>query len=221
MSVTFTRLTPTVHLDMLYWYHVVVCVLDLHFTLIDQDPKWQYRGPCDGSHNNNVLFELCVNRMSLQTWVLVNMRKVSVKYVYPTMYCFISCNFKLFWQVVHASFLVLVNQSWKWYQIWTIFLQVSMTEVLNIGVNMGQCQSRWPFLHGYISTKPPEYDRHTLSHSIRLRWSRKLANSFQWMPLVAWWKNWHWCFFYFLGVICRFSINIWIEEVHFFALIGK
>ena len=30
---TFTKLTPTVHLDMIYWCHVAVCVLDLHFTL--------------------------------------------------------------------------------------------------------------------------------------------------------------------------------------------
>ena len=31
----FTKLTPTVHLDMIYWCHMVVCVLDLHFT-----PEW-------------------------------------------------------------------------------------------------------------------------------------------------------------------------------------
>ena len=30
---TFTKLAPTLHLDMIYWYHMVVCVLDLHFTL--------------------------------------------------------------------------------------------------------------------------------------------------------------------------------------------
>ena len=33
MSATFTELISTVHLDMTYWCHVVVCVLDLHFTL--------------------------------------------------------------------------------------------------------------------------------------------------------------------------------------------
>ena len=33
IGATFTRLTPSVHLDMIYWCHVVVCVLDLHFTL--------------------------------------------------------------------------------------------------------------------------------------------------------------------------------------------
>ena len=33
MSATFTKLTPTVHLDIIYWCHVVVCVLDLHFTV--------------------------------------------------------------------------------------------------------------------------------------------------------------------------------------------
>ena len=30
---TFTILAPTVHFDMIYWYHVVVCVLGLLFTL--------------------------------------------------------------------------------------------------------------------------------------------------------------------------------------------
>ena len=30
---TFTKLAPTIHLDMIYWYHMVVCFLDLHFTL--------------------------------------------------------------------------------------------------------------------------------------------------------------------------------------------
>ena len=29
----FTKLAPTVHFDMIYLCHVVVCVLDLHFTL--------------------------------------------------------------------------------------------------------------------------------------------------------------------------------------------
>ena len=33
IGATFTKLAPTVHLDMIYWYHVLVCVLDLHFTL--------------------------------------------------------------------------------------------------------------------------------------------------------------------------------------------
>ena len=33
IGATFTKLAPTVHLDMIYWYHAVVCVLDLHFTL--------------------------------------------------------------------------------------------------------------------------------------------------------------------------------------------
>ena len=28
IGATFTKLAPTVHLDMIYWYHVVVCVLD-------------------------------------------------------------------------------------------------------------------------------------------------------------------------------------------------
>ena len=27
------KLAPTVHLDMIYWHHVVVCILDLHFRL--------------------------------------------------------------------------------------------------------------------------------------------------------------------------------------------
>ena len=29
----YTEFTPTVHLDMIYWRHVVICVLDLYFTL--------------------------------------------------------------------------------------------------------------------------------------------------------------------------------------------
>ena len=29
----FTKLRPTIHLDMIYWCHVVVCGLDLHFML--------------------------------------------------------------------------------------------------------------------------------------------------------------------------------------------
>ena len=33
MDATFTKLTPTVHFDMIYWYHVVVCGLDLYFCL--------------------------------------------------------------------------------------------------------------------------------------------------------------------------------------------
>ena len=32
-SATFSKLTPTVHLDMAYWCHVVLCVFDLLFTL--------------------------------------------------------------------------------------------------------------------------------------------------------------------------------------------
>ena len=32
MSATFTKLIPTVHLDMIYLCHVMVCVLNLHFT---------------------------------------------------------------------------------------------------------------------------------------------------------------------------------------------
>ena len=39
MSATFTKLAPTVHLYMIYWYHVVVCVLDLHFML-----EWPWLG---------------------------------------------------------------------------------------------------------------------------------------------------------------------------------
>ena len=35
----FTKLTPTVHLDMIYQCHMVVCVLDLHFTL-----EWPWLG---------------------------------------------------------------------------------------------------------------------------------------------------------------------------------
>ena len=35
----FTKLAPTVHLDMIYCYHVVVCVLDVHFTL-----EWPWLG---------------------------------------------------------------------------------------------------------------------------------------------------------------------------------
>ena len=33
MSATFTKLTPTVYLDMIYGCHMMICVLDLHFTL--------------------------------------------------------------------------------------------------------------------------------------------------------------------------------------------
>ena len=39
MGATFTKLTPTVHLDMIYWCHMVVCILDLQFTL--QWPRHQ------------------------------------------------------------------------------------------------------------------------------------------------------------------------------------
>ena len=39
IGATFTKLAPTVHLDMTYWYHVAVCVLDLHFTL-----EWPWLG---------------------------------------------------------------------------------------------------------------------------------------------------------------------------------
>ena len=39
ISATFTKLAPTVHLDMIYWYHVIVSVLDLHFTL-----EWPWLG---------------------------------------------------------------------------------------------------------------------------------------------------------------------------------
>ena len=38
MGATFTKLTPTVHLDIIY---LVVCVLDLHSHFSDQDTKWQ------------------------------------------------------------------------------------------------------------------------------------------------------------------------------------
>ena len=36
---TFTKLAPSVHLDMIYWCHTVVCVLDLYFTL-----EWLWLG---------------------------------------------------------------------------------------------------------------------------------------------------------------------------------
>ena len=36
---TFTKHTPTIHLDMIYWCHAVVCVLDLHFKL-----QWPWLG---------------------------------------------------------------------------------------------------------------------------------------------------------------------------------
>ena len=39
IGATFTKLAPTIHLDMIYWYQVVVCVLDLHFTL-----EWPWLG---------------------------------------------------------------------------------------------------------------------------------------------------------------------------------
>ena len=38
-SVLLFFLAPTVQLDMIYWYHVVVCVIDLHFTL-----EWPWLG---------------------------------------------------------------------------------------------------------------------------------------------------------------------------------
>ena len=44
------------------------------------------------------------------------------------------------------------------------------------------------------------------------------ANIFQWKTLVTWQKNWHWFFFYFLGVFHRFSINTRIE-VHFCSFV--
>ena len=56
-------------------------------------------------------------------------------------------------------------------------------------------------------------------HSPALKLKKTLANIFQWKTPVTWPKNWHW-FFYFLGVICCFSINI-RTEVHFFVCIGK
>ena len=46
-----------------------------------------------------------------------------------------------------------------------------------------------------------------------MKQKKTVANIFQWMPLVI-------DFFDFLGVICRFGINIRIEE-HFFVCIGK
>ena len=39
VGATFTKLAPTVHLDMIYWCHIVVCVLDLHLTL-----EWPWSG---------------------------------------------------------------------------------------------------------------------------------------------------------------------------------
>ena len=36
---TFTKLTQTVHLETIYWYHMMFCVLDLHFTL-----QWPWLG---------------------------------------------------------------------------------------------------------------------------------------------------------------------------------
>ena len=42
IGATFTKLAPTVHLDMIYWYHVVVCVLDLYFTF-----EWPWLGRND------------------------------------------------------------------------------------------------------------------------------------------------------------------------------
>ena len=42
IGVKFTKLAPTVHLDMIYWCQMVVCVLDLHFT-----PEWPWLGRND------------------------------------------------------------------------------------------------------------------------------------------------------------------------------
>ena len=39
------KLAPTVHLDMVYWCHMVVCVLDLHFTLQWPRHKMAIAGP--------------------------------------------------------------------------------------------------------------------------------------------------------------------------------
>ena len=33
---TFTKLTPTVHFDIIYWCHMMVCVLDLYLCFSDQ-----------------------------------------------------------------------------------------------------------------------------------------------------------------------------------------
>ena len=39
IGATFIKLAPTVHLDMIYWWHMVICVLDLHFM-----PEWPWLG---------------------------------------------------------------------------------------------------------------------------------------------------------------------------------
>ena len=39
IGATFIKLAPTVHLDMIYWCHMMVCILDLHFTL-----EWPWLG---------------------------------------------------------------------------------------------------------------------------------------------------------------------------------
>ena len=38
IGATFTKLAPTAHLDMIYWCHMVVCILDLQF-LLQQWPR--------------------------------------------------------------------------------------------------------------------------------------------------------------------------------------
>ena len=39
IGATFAKLTPTVHLDIIHWYHMLVCVRYPHFTL-----EWQWLG---------------------------------------------------------------------------------------------------------------------------------------------------------------------------------
>ena len=45
IGATFTTLAPTVHFDMIYWCHMVLCVLDLYFTLPWPRHKMAIAGP--------------------------------------------------------------------------------------------------------------------------------------------------------------------------------
>ena len=55
-------------------------------------------------------------------------------------------------------------------------------------------------------------------HLPAMKLKKTVADIFQWMPLVTWRENKHWFFFYFLGVICRFIINIGLKYTFLFAL---
>ena len=81
---SFTKLTPTVHLDMIFWCHVVVCILDLHFRL-----EWPWLG-----RNGYVHITVPIGATFTKLAPTVHLDMI---YCYHVVVCVLDLHFRLEW----------------------------------------------------------------------------------------------------------------------------